>query len=145
LPVASITDPAGRKLDAASPACHQAVKPEVARAAVDATRCVTGYGAARGSCGGWSTAPGVYRAVGRPVGGKTGTTDDTRAAWFVGLTPDLAAASFVADPDNPFHLAGDGNAWKPIQTVSGLLRRALQGTPVGHFTPPSRETATRGV
>jgi membrane peptidoglycan carboxypeptidase len=145
LPVRSITDSAGRPVAAGSPRCHQAVRRQVARAAVDATRCVTGYGAARGRCGGWSTAPGVYGAVGRPVGGKTGTTDDTRAAWFVGITPRLAAASFIADPDNPFHVAGDWNAWKPIQTVSNLLRRGLKGTRVHRFTPPTHETSYRGA
>lgn len=144
-PVLSITDSQGRPVAAAENACRQELRPEVARGVVDASRCVTGYGAAGGSCGGWSTASGVYGAVGRPVGGKTGTTDDTRSAWFVGITPGLAAASFIADPDNPFHLAGDGNAWKPIQTVSGLLRRGLEGTPVVDFTAPSSATIHTGA
>ena len=90
----------------AEPRCTQAVSPQAARAAADAARCVTGYGAAASGCGGWSTAPGVYGMVKRPVAGKTGTTDDNRAAWFVGFTPDLAVASFMADPDNPFHAGG---------------------------------------
>lgn len=141
-PVRSIASANGENLaELAKPKCHQAIRPQVARAAVDAARCVTGYGAAMGGCGGWSTAPGVYRSVGRPVAGKTGTTDDTRSAWFVGITPGLAAASFIADPDNPFHFAGDWQSWKPIQAVSGMLRRGLEGTPVLRFTPPDRRTA----
>ena len=89
--------------------------------------------------------PACAAAVGRPVGGKTGTTDDTRAAWFVGITPQLAAASFIADPDYPFHYAGDGNAPKPINAVSGLLRRGLAGVPVRDFTPPTAITANVGA
>jgi membrane peptidoglycan carboxypeptidase len=108
---------------------------------VDAARCVTGYGAAAGPCGGWSTAPGVFGTVGRPVAGKTGTTDDTRAAWFVGMTPGLAAAAFIADPDNPFHVAGDWNSQKPVMTVANLLKDGLAGTPVQTFTPPTDRTA----
>jgi membrane peptidoglycan carboxypeptidase len=144
-PVVSITDATGKPVAAGNTNCSQVVKPEVARAAVDATRCTTGYGAAGAGCGGWSTAPGVFAAVGRPVGGKTGTTDDTRSAWFVGITPELAAASFIADPDNPFHFAGDGNSNKPIDSVSGLFRRGLAGTPTQFFKPPTTATAQSGA
>ncbi len=138
-PVVSIVRPDGSVHPASEPQCVQAFSPEVARAAADAARCVTGYGAAASTCGGWSTAPGVYRSVGRPVAGKTGTTDDNRAAWFVGFTPDLASAAFMADPDNPFHGVGGGNAYKPIEAVSQTLRDALAGQPVAYFTAPSGE------
>jgi membrane carboxypeptidase/penicillin-binding protein len=113
------------------------VSPNVARAAADAAKCVTGSGASRGRCGGWSTAPGVAGEVGRPVGGKTGTTDSTRAAWFVGFTPELAAASFLADPDYPFNAVGDGQSNKPIDSVAQTLRDALRGQPVRNFIPPA--------
>lgn len=141
IPVTSVTAADGTELTyqgrrVAEPACRQVVKQAAARAATDAARCVTGYGASRGGCGGWSTAPDVYGMVGRPVAGKTGTTDDTRAAWFVGFTPELAAASFVADPDNPFNVVGDWNSWKPIRTVAQTLRDGLKGQPVRRFRPP---------
>jgi membrane peptidoglycan carboxypeptidase len=70
------------------------------------------------------------------VAGKTGTTDDTRAAWFVGFTPQLCAASFIADPDYPFHFAGDANSQKPVNTVAELLRDGLAGNPVAYFAYP---------
>ena len=137
LPVLSIVNNEGKQLtDVTKPRCKAAVDPNVARAAVEAMRCVTGYGSNYGNCGGWSTAPGVYGDVKRPVAGKTGTTDDTRAAWFVGFTPDLAAASFIADPDNPFHVVGDWNSWKPIKSVSMVLRDGLAGVAARGFTPP---------
>ncbi|GFJ91931.1 penicillin-binding protein [Phytohabitans rumicis] len=141
LPVLSIALPDGSQAqyngtDVARSRCKQAVTPAVARAAADAARCVTGYGAARGSCGGWSTAPGVYGIVNRPVAGKTGTTDSTRAAWFVGFTPDLAAASFIADPDYPKNAVGDWQSLKPINSVAETLRDALRGQPKRTFTPP---------
>ena len=129
-------DDDGEEVAVARPQCRKAVSRAVARAATDAARCVTGYGAALGGCGGWSTAPGVHGTVGRPVAGKTGTTDDNRAAWFVGYTPQLAAASVFADPDNPFHPAGESNSWKPIQSVAQTLRDAHGRRPVAYFTPP---------
>ncbi len=35
------------------------------------------------------------RAVGKPVAGKTGTTNDSIDTWFIGFSPDLAAGVFV--------------------------------------------------
>jgi hypothetical protein len=63
----------------------------------------------------------------------------------VGITPDLAAASFIADPDNTRHFAGDGNSNKPIDAVSGLFKRGLEGKPVRNFTPPTTATAQNGA
>jgi membrane carboxypeptidase/penicillin-binding protein len=79
----------------------------------------------------------VRGTVGRPVAGKTGTTDSTRSAWFAGYTPELAAASFIADPDNPFNAVGDGLSQVPVDAVAMTLRDALKGKPTRQFTPPS--------
>jgi len=147
LPVRSITGPDGTAattpgpdgtgpVPVAAPRCTRAVSPAVARAAADAARCVTGYGAASGSCGGWSTAPGAYGAARVPLAGKTGTTDNTRAAWFVGFNRQLAGAAFVADPDNPFGVAGDSQHGKPIEAVTLTIRDALRGTEIKPFLPP---------
>ena len=125
----------------AAPRCAPAVSPEVARGALDAARCVTGYKAAKGDCGGFATASGVYSTVRRPVAGKTGTTDDNRSAWFIGMTPTLTAASFIADPDNPFHRVSSAQHSMPRDAVAETLRDALAGTPVKSFIPPSAITA----
>jgi membrane peptidoglycan carboxypeptidase len=129
------TDATGVEHKVADPRCHQEVSPKTAHAATDAARCVTGYGAAGSGCGGWSTAGGVYRAVGRPVAGKTGTTDGDRTAWFVGFTPQLAVASFMADPDYPFHNVGGGNTQKPIDSAAAVLRVG-SGPEVASFVYP---------
>jgi membrane peptidoglycan carboxypeptidase len=141
LPVLSIRNPdgshalhQGRLI--AEPRCHQAVKVNVARAATDAARCVTGYGAARGNCG-WGTSEMVYGTLRRPVAGKSGTTDGNKTAWFSGYTPQLAAAAFVADPDNPEHLVGAGRSTMSKLTVAQTLRDALRGEPKEDFKPPS--------
>lgn len=127
----------GEEVEVAKPRCSQAFSQDVARAATDAARCPVGDSPARGSCGGWSTADSVRGTVGRPVAGKTGTTDSTRSAWFAGYTPELSAASFIADPDNPFNAVGDGQSNKPIDSVAETLRDALKDKPVREFTPPS--------
>ncbi|WP_091628749.1 transglycosylase domain-containing protein [Micromonospora peucetia] len=127
----------GIEREIAKPRCRQVVDADAARAATDAARCPTGDTPARGSCGGWSTADSVRGTVGRPVAGKTGTTDSTRSAWFVGYTPELAAASFISDPDNPFNAVGDGQSQIPISAVAETLRDGLKGQPTRQFTPPS--------
>ncbi|MGW5669851.1 transglycosylase domain-containing protein [Micromonospora sp. NPDC003776] len=134
---AMYTTAGGVEREVAKPRCRQVVSADAARAATDAARCPTGDSPAKGGCGGWSTADSVRGTVGRPVAGKTGTTDSTRSAWFVGYTPELAAASFIADPDNPFNAVGDGLSEVPVDAVATTLRDALKGQPVRQFTPPS--------
>lgn len=141
LPVLSIRNPDGSharhdgKLVGA-PDCHRELSTQVARAATDAARCVTGYGAARGSCGGWGTSEMVHGILRRPVAGKSGTTDGNKTAWFSAYTPELAASAFVADPDNPEHVVGKGRGTMSKFTVAQTLRDALADRPKTKFTPP---------
>jgi membrane peptidoglycan carboxypeptidase len=122
----------------AAPRCHRALDTAVAQAATDAARCVTGYGAAEGSCGGWQTSPMVYATLHRPVAGKSGTTDSNRTAWFCGFTPQLAAAAFVADPDNPDDYVGSSRGTISKYTFAETLKDALKGQPKLTFTPPPK-------
>ncbi|HET9517606.1 MAG TPA: transglycosylase domain-containing protein, partial [Actinoplanes sp.] len=144
LPVKSIRGPDGKNAmyqgrPVAAPRCHQAISPAVAQAATDAARCVTGYGAARGECGGWETSPMVHAIMNRPVAGKSGTTDSNKSAWFVGFTPQLAAAGFVADPDNPRNTVGTARGRISKFTVAETLKDALRGQPKEKFNPPPDE------
>ena len=146
LPVESITGPDGKPammkvngeaVQVAAPRCHRVISTDVARAATDAARCVTGMKAVTGACGSFGTAEDVYGYVGRPIAGKTGTTDANQAAWFSAFTPQLAASAFISDPDNPHNPAGGANHPLPRLTVAESMKAALRGLPVLHFTPPS--------
>ncbi|WP_156926102.1 transglycosylase domain-containing protein [Glycomyces arizonensis] len=116
--------------------CDQAVSADVARAAVDAARCPTGDGAVAGNCT-WGTAEVVGDEVDGPVGGKTGTTDSNSTNWFIGFTPNAAAASFIADPDSPQHYVGSSNLGKPAETVADILAFQWDENGEGDFTPPT--------
>ncbi len=48
------------------------------------------------------------RIKGREVGGKTGTTNDFKDAWFIGFVPDLVTAVWVGSDDN-----------RPMKRVTG--------------------------
>lgn len=56
------------------------------------------------------------KALGRPVAGKTGTTNKARTVWFVGYTPSLVAGAYVGFDDNkPLgHREYGGKAALPI-------------------------------
>ena len=38
--------------------------------------------------------------IGKPAAGKTGTTDDSKDAYFIGFTPDIATGVWVGNDDN---------------------------------------------
>jgi len=50
----------------------------------------------------------ALRAVGKPIAGKTGTTNEAKDAWFVGFSPDLVVGIYMGY-DKPRTL-GRGNA-----------------------------------
>jgi membrane peptidoglycan carboxypeptidase len=54
--------------------------------------------------------------VGRPVAGKTGTTDSNLSAWFVGYTPQLATSVVL------FRTGPDGKSRESMNGVGGLAR-----------------------
>jgi membrane peptidoglycan carboxypeptidase len=143
LPVLKITGQDGKQLPIGKPSCRQVFSPQVADAAADAARCPVGDGSMVGiSCthpGGGDTATSVGGAIGRPIAGKTGTTDDNNAGWFIGFTPNLAAASFIANPDKYNDTVPDSHL--PVQIVRNTLETALHGVPVKNFVKPVSKLA----
>lgn len=84
--------------------------------------------------------------VGRPVAGKTGTTDENKSAWFAGYTPDIAAAIMLIKQDengNPISLSGTGGMNSvaggsfPARIFTAFMRGAHKNLPVTKFTPPT--------
>ncbi|MBB1255753.1 penicillin-binding protein [Streptomyces sp. OF3] len=86
------------------------------------------------------------RELGRPVAGKTGTTDKGRSAWWVGYTPQLSTsvAMFRFDPDGdrvPLSLNGTGGedasgGGMPTQVFVNYMKEAAKGTPKTPFPKP---------
>jgi penicillin-binding protein 1A len=80
----------------------------------------------------------AVKAVGKPIAGKTGTTNDWQDAWFVGFSPDLAAGVYVGY-DEPVNLGTDaatgGHLAAPI--FRDFMTVALKDAPATEFrTPP---------
>jgi membrane peptidoglycan carboxypeptidase len=105
IPVEAIRTPSGDTLDVASPRCDQAIGKEVARAAIDAGRCVVGVQSKFGRCGGGTetfdagTNQATRDVVDAPFFGKTGTTDGDKTASLVLSSSELTVAGMLADPD----------------------------------------------
>ena len=78
----------------------------------------------------------LVKRLGRPVAGKTGTTDDTRDAWFMGFTPSLVAGVWVGfDQERPMGRAEvGGRAAAPIWLY--FAQKALGETPIETFPVP---------
>ncbi len=80
----------------------------------------------------------TLREVGKPVAGKTGTTNDNKDAWFIGFTPDLVVGVYMGY-DKPKHLSFPGGATgghlsAPI--VRDFLKEALANKPAVPFRVP---------
>lgn len=67
----------------------------------------------------------------RPCGGKTGTTNDYRDAWFVGFTPDVAAGVWVGY-DTPQSL-GAPAAKVAIPIWAAIMNDLMEGFPPTPF------------
>jgi penicillin-binding protein 1A len=75
------------------------------------------------------------RKLGRPSGGKTGTTQDWTDAWYLGFTPTLTAGVWVGN-DNPSISLGRGEqgARAALPIWLDYMKGALANSPVEQFT-----------
>ncbi|MBN1779282.1 MAG: PBP1A family penicillin-binding protein [Candidatus Buchananbacteria bacterium] len=81
----------------------------------------------------------------RPVGAKTGTTNNFKDAWTMGFTPSLAAGVWVGNSDNTEMKRGaDGSiVAAPIWQI--FMQKALADAPIEQFTPPEPTTTDKPV
>ncbi|MEU4571121.1 transglycosylase domain-containing protein [Nonomuraea sp. ATR24] len=133
--ITQITDRYG-KVKKYDPKCKQVLDPEVADAAANVLQGVFTHGTMRGVGG-----------IGRPVAGKTGTSDAQATAWFAGFTPDLAGAVSIGDPRGAqkYKLNGVTIGGKYYGSVFGAsvpgpifkdtMMAALKGTKATPFHP----------
>ncbi|MCK5621983.1 MAG: PBP1A family penicillin-binding protein [Alphaproteobacteria bacterium] len=72
----------------------------------------------------WGT--GKAAKLDRPAAGKTGTSQDSRDAWFIGYTSDLIAGVWFGNDDNsPMDRVGGGSY--PALTWRAFMQPALEG------------------
>jgi penicillin-binding protein 1A len=122
-----VVDAQGKLLEENTPEGRQALSPELAYVITHMLRGAVERGTAVAA-----------KSLGRPIAGKTGTTNDYSNAWFVGFTPSLATAVWVGY-DRPRPLGRDetgARAALPIWMT--FMSQALAGTPIETFAVPEQ-------
>jgi membrane peptidoglycan carboxypeptidase len=140
LPVESVTDADGRQVPV-GPQCTQAVDPDVAHAAADVARCPVGQQSYFGRCDGGTAESVAAIFAGRPVAGKTGSSQGNATETFVAIRPQLVAAGTAADPADPRDRVGAAVSFDVDRAVATTLAYALAGQPWQSFPPPSTAIA----
>ncbi|WP_439925400.1 penicillin-binding protein 1A [Nitrobacter sp. JJSN] len=79
----------------------------------------------------------VMRDVGKPIAGKTGTTNDQKDAWFIGFSPDLVVGVYMGydKPRNLGRTATGGHLAAPI--ARDFMKVALADKPATPFRIPA--------
>jgi len=78
----------------------------------------------------------TVKAVGKPLAGKTGTTNDAKDVWFVGFSPDLAVGVFLGF-DQPKSLGNAATAGQYAAPVfRDFMQMALKDKPATPFRVP---------
>ncbi|WP_052389947.1 transglycosylase domain-containing protein [Streptomyces sp. NRRL B-24484] len=132
--ITSVTGPDGKALGVPKASCTGAMSRTTADTVTAMLRGVVEDGGT-GATAGLSD---------RATAGKTGTTNEGRQVWFVGYTPELAAATVVSDTTDPAPLEGQRMGGERIDAAFGgavagpiwrqAVEDALDGVPAGEFT-----------
>lgn len=83
------------------------------------------------------TATEAQMSDGRPVAGKTGTTSDSRDAWFVGYVPQLSVAIWIGNDDYTPMANGVTGGVYVVPIWRKFMERALAGQPIEQFPVPA--------
>ena len=74
--------------------------------------------------------------IGKPVAGKTGTTNDAKDLWFVGFSPDLACGVYIGY-DKPRSMGDSAQASQYAAPIFGdFMKQALADKPATPFRVP---------
>ncbi|MEN2993787.1 MAG: PBP1A family penicillin-binding protein [Thermodesulfovibrio sp.] len=120
-----VTDASGKILFQNEPEIQEVVSPEVSATITEMLKDVIIYGT------------GTRANIGRPVAGKTGTSNDFKDAWFIGYTPQLVAGVWVGYDDMRKSL-GQGEAGGRVAAPiwAQFMKEALSKKPPQDFVFP---------
>jgi penicillin-binding protein 1A len=115
---------------------HQVLNPQTAQTMVQLMQGVVQRGTAT-----------RVQVLGRPLAGKTGTTNKTRDAWFIGYTPSLITGAWVGMDDERSLGPKETGSQAAAPIFIAYMKEALKGQPVEDFqgnTLPATTLAKKG-
>src|SRR5579862_1627372 len=128
----------GALLEQAHPLVHDVVEPDTARTMTAMLQDVIARGTGTPA-----------RILGRPAGGKTGTTNDFTDAWFIGFTPEITAGVWVGYDDKSVSLGKpETGAVAALPIWLEFMQGALDGKPIQAFqnvVPLDKVALTKNV
>lgn len=76
------------------------------------------------------------KAIGRPIAGKTGTTNEYRDAWFMGYTPYLVTGAWVGFDDQQTLGSGETGSAAAIPIWLSYMKETASSYPADEFAAP---------
>jgi penicillin-binding protein 1A len=83
---------------------------------------------------------GIPAQIGRPVAGKTGTSDDSRDLWFIGYIPQLVTGIWLGNDDNQETW---GSSAITAQMWRTFMLEATKDLPIENFSQPPQKLVVK--
>jgi penicillin-binding protein 1A len=123
--IVEILDREGRSLWREKPQMRPAVSPETAAVTLDMLRAVVEEGTGKAA-----------KRIGRPLGGKTGTTDCYKDALFIGFSPTIATGVWVGLDHHTTLGDKETGAKAALPIWIHFMEQVLKGRPYHDFDLP---------
>lgn len=127
--IKSVKDSAGKTLEAVEPEPRDVVTKETAYLITNMMEDVVQKGTGQAA-----------KALGRPIAGKTGTTNDYLNAWFIGGAPNLVTGVYVGFDDRRSLGVSEAGARAALPIWMAFMKEALKQLPVVPFEIPDGVT-----
>jgi penicillin-binding protein 1A len=118
-----VVDYSGEVREESATEVRDVISQTTARAMVDLLRGVVDFGTAKKA-----------KVLGRPVAGKTGTTNDYTDAWFIGFTPSLTCGVWVGYDQKKSLGNGEVGAKAALPIWIDFMQRIIGNSPAEEFT-----------
>lgn len=124
--ITKITDNSGNVLEVNGPKPEKCLSPQTSYIMTWLLQKVADDGGT-----GWYT-----KYLGRPRGGKTGTTNLFTDAWFLGFTPNIVCGVWTGYDENISLGRKKSGAVMAVPIWTEFMKKATEGFPISSFHPP---------